>query len=110
MTDISSLLAVVQQMEREVYRHRWNHDPMICVGHVHTEGVSWDIHPSHVIQFDPDGVFAAHSLPASSSAEDLWARMCLMGVQEKGKQLFEYIRDHRRLYRRCVDTFGCMSK
>ena len=68
-------------------------------------GTYW--HEAHVIDSDPEGLFAAYHLLPSAPIEMLWDQMSLEGpIAEDRLEVFTYIRDHRDLYERCVRVWG----
>ena len=68
-------------------------------------GTYW--HEPHVIDSDPEGLFAAYHLLPSAPIELLWDQMSSEGpIAEDRVEVFLYIRDHRDLYERCVRVWG----
>ena len=104
------LTLAVQQMQSNRPRGQFG----VCIGqrrldhHTYRKtrdmGTYW--HEPHVIDADPDGMFAAFHLLPSAPIELLWDQISLEEtIEEERLELFTYIRDHRGLYERCVDVF-----
>ena len=61
------------------------------------------LHAAHIMDSDPDGLYAKYGLRSGAPLQMLWGRMAASNkVDDDDVAIFAYLRDNPCLYRRCV--------